>query len=295
MRTNTPAVARRWRSLTDQTSGSLLFGRPSPCPTVRYGRKSRSLSQRHTVSASSASLSRDHPAASSSTPSGHQYNLALDYEEPVLLPRMPSPALTSNQLPPSSPDASTHEVHLMNPESDDDRRKVVSMKLSVDTLLSRGVEPSGEFQAQANHGNDLENAKIRIQALEEAAKERNKCPCCFEMMLQPFILSCGHTFCKNCLETISALYLRAKYNFACPSCRTIQGRFTPIPNYSVQESVDHMLNVEDISTPMRQPLQWPRTFQSGSVSFPFPSRIETYPIAAPTAAPAPFPIPVYDE
>lgn len=106
-------------------------------------------------------------------------------------------------------------------------------------------------------------------------------------------LSCGHTYCKDCLETMSVLYLKARYNLACPSCRTIQGRFTPIPNYFIQQSVDNMLKVKGIPNPTCKPLQWPRAFRSGPMSFPFPRRSGTYPVAVSTAVPAPFPLPIF--
>ncbi|KAJ4464805.1 hypothetical protein C8J55DRAFT_566706 [Lentinula edodes] len=65
----------------------------------------------------------------------------------------------------------------------------LSMTSSVDLIPSREVKVTGEIQAQIDLRNDLENAKIRIQALEDAAQQKNKCPCCLEVMQQPFILS----------------------------------------------------------------------------------------------------------
>lgn len=110
-----------------------------------------------------------------------------------------------------------------------------------------------------------------------------------------YSLSCGHTFCKECLLRLSAIYYEARYNFACPGCRTIQGRFTPIPNYAIQQSVDNMLKRQGTPTPTRQVLQWPRAFQAQPMSFPFPHRNGTYPVTAPIFAPALFPIPVDDD
>ncbi|KAJ3933176.1 MAG: hypothetical protein NXY57DRAFT_1037805 [Lentinula lateritia] len=225
------------------------------------------------------SLRRNHPVASFAT--HHTHNLELDNEEPVLLPDTPSHAPTPTPLLTRPPN-----VDLPNLESDDDEPVFVSRKLLVDPMLSREVELSGEFQAQTDLRNDLENAKIRIQALEDTIQQMNKCPCCLEVMLRPFILSCGHTYCKDCLETMSVLYLKA-------SCRTIQGRFTPIPNYFIQQSVDNMLKVKGIPNPTCKPLQWPRAFRSGPMSFPFPRRSGTYPVAVSTAVPAPFPLPIF--
>ncbi|KAH7874193.1 hypothetical protein F5879DRAFT_924180 [Lentinula edodes] len=69
-----------------------------------------------------------------------------------------------------------------------------------------------------------------------------------------------------------------------------KGRFTPIPNYACQSIVDEMEH-GNTSTD-RQPLQWPRQFRSGPVSLPFPPSNGTFPFLHPRAraGPASFPI-----
>ncbi|KAJ3911771.1 hypothetical protein F5877DRAFT_85564 [Lentinula edodes] len=145
-------------------------------------------------------------------------------------------------------------------------------------------------QAHLDLENRFQNALDKIKALEDAVKARNNCTCCLEVMLQPFILLCGHTFCRECLLRLSDVYLKAKMNLVCPDCRTIQGRFTPIPNYVSQSSVDQMLQSEGFQPPSRPPLQWPLRFRSGPVSLPFPRRNGTYPVSTPAWAPATFPV-----
>ncbi|KAJ3928004.1 MAG: hypothetical protein NXY57DRAFT_964933 [Lentinula lateritia] len=282
MRTKTPAVARRSRSPTpDRSSGSHIFGRPfPPRPARTYGRKSQSRSRpnspsSHTVSTQSVPSRRRCAVASSSVPTTyHLRSLTLDYEEPVILP---ATAPRDHTPTPCSPNASAHENALAEPNPLQD------------------VSVSKELQARATLENALQNTKTRVQALEGIIEEQNNCPCCLELMLQPYILSCGHTFCKDCLLAMSAIHLRAKYNLACPGCRTIQGSFTPIPNYAIQKSVDDMLEFKGVPTPTRQPLQWPHAFRSRPVSFPFPRRNGTYPTAVPAAAAAPFPISIDDD
>ncbi|KAJ4501297.1 hypothetical protein C8R41DRAFT_913292 [Lentinula lateritia] len=300
MHTNTPAVARRSRSPTpDRSSRSHIFGRPSPRPVRTYGRKSQSRlgpntpSSCRAVSTPSVPSHRNRPLASSSVPSTyHLLSSTLDYEEPVILPATPPHDSTPTPCPPNT---STREVNNLNLESDDDDELVfISMNPPVELKPLQDVSLNEKLQTNPAPENALQNAQTRIQALNDVIKERNNCPCCLELMLQPFILSCGHTFCKDCLLTMSRIHLRAKYNLACPSCRTIQGHFTPIPNYSIQKSVDDMLEIKGIPTPTRQPLQWPHAFRSGPVTFPFPRRNGTYPTAASAAAPVPFPISIDD-
>ncbi|KAJ3858352.1 hypothetical protein EV359DRAFT_87866 [Lentinula novae-zelandiae] len=219
----------------------------------------------------SSALSRcNHSVASSSTPLNlHTHSLALDYEELILLPATPPCASSSTRPLVGTPGAntSTHEVYIVDSDTDNgDELVFFSMELPVD------LKPKGELQASIDSANHPKDAKALIQTLEDAEEERNNCPCCLGVMMQPFILSCGHTFCKECLLRLSAIYYEARYNFACPSCRTIQGRFTPIPNYAIQQSVDNMLKRQGTPTPTRQVLQWPHAFQAQPMSFPFPRR-----------------------
>ncbi|KAJ3911764.1 hypothetical protein F5877DRAFT_72939 [Lentinula edodes] len=239
---------------------------------------------------------RSPPVASSSTPSRTPvYDLTLDYDEPVLLADTTScssqatpspPGSTSNR--PANSMSSTHKVQgISSVDSDSDDEPVfISMVPATHEVLTRA--PS-ELEIALQNANDC------IKNGEEIAEARNRCPCCVEVMFQPFILLCGHTFCKECLLRLSDIYLNAKMNFACPDCRTIQGRFTPIPNYLSQHSVDKMLESKGINPPSRQPLQWPLRFQSRPMSLPFPRRNGTYPVSAPTFAPAPFPVDIDDD
>ncbi|KAJ3853049.1 hypothetical protein EV368DRAFT_81962 [Lentinula lateritia] len=216
--------------------------------------------------------SRSPPVPSSSTPSRIPvYGLTLDYDEPVLLLDMSS---RSSHLIPSpsgfTPKAansmsSTHKVTgISSVDSDGDNEPVfILMKVPPATQVALPRAPSNLEMALQNANNTIKNS-------EETAEVRNRCPCCLEVMFQPFILSCGHTFCKECLLRLSNIYLNAKMNFACPDCRTVQGRFTPIPNYLSQQSVDKMLESKGIKPPPRQPLQWPLQFQTRPIVKPMP-------------------------
>ncbi|KAH7871268.1 uncharacterized protein C8R40DRAFT_1072576 [Lentinula edodes] len=334
MRTNTPAVAMRSRSSTpDHSLTTQVFGRRSPPPPSRtYGRKYKTRSQpttplsrrsaptpstpsrrRPPASSSSASsrlsfrsmapeyerpmLIPDTPsnssgfqdATSSSTPLRLDFrDMALDYVEPILLPATPSQEYNPSSLPLGISDTSTQEVEFLHLDSDSDEEPVLlSMKLPVSSELQDAqVQVKDEVPAHVHLDNALENAMTRIKAFEDTAEKRNECPTCMEVMLEPFM---------DCLHKLSDLYLRARYNFACPSCRTIQGSFTPIPNYSSQQSVDDMLESKGLNAPTRQPLNWPRAFRSGPLSLPFPRRTGIYPILPSVTVPAPFPISIDDD
>lgn len=99
----------------DRSSKAQLFGRRSPPPPSRtYGRKSKIRSHPNTPSQPPIALTsstplpnNNSPAVSSSTRSNfHLHSLALDYEEPILIPATSSPS--SNSM--SSPSNSTSEV-----------------------------------------------------------------------------------------------------------------------------------------------------------------------------------------
>ncbi|GAW06728.1 hypothetical protein LENED_008672 [Lentinula edodes] len=160
MRTNTPAIAKKSCSTTpDRSSKAQLFGRRSPPPPSRtYGRKSKIRSHPNTpsqppiASTSSTPLPNNNPpAVSSSTRSNfHLRNLALDYEEPILIPATSSPS--SNSM--SSPSNSTSEAIDIMDSDDEDEPVFLSMKLPVPSEPTQ-VE-SSETLREARI--DLENA-----------------------------------------------------------------------------------------------------------------------------------------
>ncbi|KAJ3871730.1 hypothetical protein F5051DRAFT_433611, partial [Lentinula edodes] len=202
------------------------------------------------------------PAASSS-PSSSLRNRGSYYEE-LVLPALPSNSSDSTSLLLNSTLGRGPEEVIHTEVQPNDMNEVSIMNPSVELNPTRGLVVPPQSH------DELENA------------------------LQPFILSCGHTFCKGCLLKLSDIYIRAKMNLACPDCRMIQGRYTPIPNYTSQKSVDDMLELRGIPLPTRQPLEWPLAFRSVSVPLPFPSCNGTYPVA-PIFTTAPGPIIVNDD
>ncbi|KAJ3912526.1 hypothetical protein F5877DRAFT_84718 [Lentinula edodes] len=268
MRTNSPAVTKKSvPSTPNRSSRSQLFGPSSPPPPVRtYGRRSRNRSQPSTpsqictTSSSSTPSRRNAPASSTSTaPSLHLPSLALDYEEPVLLPATPPHSLNSAASFSGSSGAIAHNVvdALVLESNEEDDVVFVSMKSS-QSQSSQDIGLSDEsHQNDADLANALKVAKKNIQSFNDAAK--------------PGII------------------------LPAPIAARFKAVSTPIPNYSCQRSVDDMLEMKGIPTPLREPLQWPRAFQSRPPSLPFVSRTGTYPVSPPVFAPAPFPIFVDDD
>ncbi|KAJ3924652.1 MAG: hypothetical protein NXY57DRAFT_969369 [Lentinula lateritia] len=291
-RATTPEYSLRSRSRTsDRSAKSQVFGSPPPTPSRIYGRKSRARSYMNTPSR----LRGPSAASTSSTPSHYRrslaepmpsytmQSLALDYELPVLLPETPSgsPSSSSSDLTSvasSSPstnlsDSNRVEESGLDVDSDSDDEPVfISRIMPIQSSAFRDSDIMDELRQVRL---DLENAREVFRSAEE---NRLKCPCCLEVMSQPFILCCGHTYCKDCLIRLANIYLNAKMNLVCPDCRTVQGCFTPIPNYFIQSHLDNMLRLEGIPTPSRQPLQWPLKFQSGPTPLPFLPSAATFPV-----------------
>ncbi|KAJ4484242.1 hypothetical protein C8J55DRAFT_559388 [Lentinula edodes] len=286
-RSITPENSLRSRARTsDRSAKSQVFGPPPPTPSRIYGRKSKARSYMNTPSR----LRRPPAASTSNTPSHYsrslaEQSLALDYEFPVLLPETPSGSSASSSSDLTSIASSSSSSNSSN------SNRVKESTLDVDSDSDSDDEPvfisrtmpiqssafcEGEIMDKLRQVRlDLENAREVFQTAEE---NRHKCPCCLEVMLQPFILCCGHTYCKECLIRLADIYLNAKMNLVCPDCRTVQGCFTPIPNYFIQSSLDNMLRMKGIPTPSRQPLQWPLKFQSGPTPLPFPPSAATFPV-----------------
>lgn len=47
------------------------------------------------------------------------------------------------------------------------------------------------------------------------SKQEFSCHCCYEILVNPTTLTCGHNFCRHCL----ALWWESSYKNECPECR----------------------------------------------------------------------------
>ena len=89
--------------------------------------------------------------------------------------------------------------------------------------------------------------------MADRIQDNLECPLCFEQFKQPKNLSCGHTFCLNCLER----HVQAKghvTSLKCPECRqdtNFQGNLNKLPNSIVViRLIDNLkTNEKSLDTP----------------------------------------------
>ncbi|KAJ3754666.1 hypothetical protein EV360DRAFT_73527, partial [Lentinula raphanica] len=153
---------------------------------------------------------------------------------------------------------------------------------------------------QSNVGN-------QVQTIAEGDEKLYTCTTCLNLMFQPY---------RECLHTLGAIFANGRQNFTCPECRHVQGHFTPIPNFRLQDQVEALVISRGLAYPTREELDWPLDLQAKTATFPFTKTRGSYPIdpQLPTAdapvvstshttpttvpnypVPAPFPVSLYDD
>ncbi|XP_053499445.1 bifunctional apoptosis regulator-like [Ictalurus furcatus] len=75
---------------------------------------------------------------------------------------------------------------------------------------------------------DDDDAKANVISLPEVT-----CLCCYDVLLDPTTLSCGHSFCRHCL----AMWVQSSRKTMCPTCRRIWHGF-PKVNISFRDLVE---------------------------------------------------------
>ncbi|KAJ4493276.1 hypothetical protein C8R41DRAFT_866944 [Lentinula lateritia] len=207
-------------------------------------------------------------------------SLALDYEEPIVVPDSPplmnAPSLSipkdtsfASALGFEKIGLSTNTQIDRQNEIDDNESKIYPQSSSIRSTRASTREAKLKDALARTEENlkvalqDAQDAKNEIEALKKAEEVRN----------ESFLV-----------------VIHAAKNALSHYCRAVQGRFTPIPNYACQSHVDEMLKGKTPTN--RQPLQWPRQFRSGPVALPYPPSNGTFPVLHPRA-PAPPVFPIY--
>ena len=86
-------------------------------------------------------------------------------------------------------------------------------------------------QAQEGHSGSVGPAAGLSQLLDDLS-----CPICMSLLRDPFVTSCGHTFCCSCLST----HLEARST--CPSCGQYLIRDNTYPNFLLSKVRLHELH-----------------------------------------------------
>nr|XP_045000337.1 E3 ubiquitin-protein ligase TRIM50 [Jaculus jaculus] len=74
--------------------------------------------------------------------------------------------------------------------------------------------------------------QVRVPELQDQLQ----CPICLEVFKEPLMLQCGHSYCKDCLVSLSRRHLDAELR--CPVCRqSVDGSSSP-PNVSLARVID---------------------------------------------------------
>ncbi|XP_072170355.1 LOW QUALITY PROTEIN: uncharacterized protein [Diadema setosum] len=84
-----------------------------------------------------------------------------------------------------------------------------------------------------------------MSSLEQAVTKSLECPLCIDLLKTPKLMSCGHTFCKDCLCLLQASGGNPNHIISCPLCRqkteVKDGNVSNLKNnLQVQSLVDEM-------------------------------------------------------
>ena len=96
------------------------------------------------------------------------------------------------------------------------------------TLLSKHISLEAE-----RYGNADESALGE----EEGGQDLSSCPICFDVLMDPCSLNCGHTFCELCLATVwkteAGNWTNIPRSILCPTCRNPTESF-PQVNFAMR-------------------------------------------------------------
>eukprot|EP01132_Coremiostelium_polycephalum_P002491 gene2491-3083_t len=95
----------------------------------------------------------------------------------------------------------------------------------------------------ANSTNNNNNSQQQVK-VEESSDDSLSCPICLDMLKEPFISKCGHSYCYQCITT----HLSKHHN--CPLCSNYLNRDQIFPNFALNNFVEKLSSRNNlISTP----------------------------------------------
>ena len=97
------------------------------------------------------------------------------------------------------------------------------------TLLSKHLSLEDERYGTIAEGSALDE--------EEGGQDLSSCPICFDVLMDPCSLNCGHTFCELCLATVwkteAGNWTNSPRSILCPTCRNPTESF-PQVNFALR-------------------------------------------------------------
>ncbi|KAH7873342.1 uncharacterized protein C8R40DRAFT_1172532 [Lentinula edodes] len=112
-------------------------------------------------------------------------------------------------------------------------------------------------------------ARERMDVFLLKQRENLNCHICLSIVNRPFILSCGHFFCAECISECAKYHVQKRTNPRCPDCRVITGHFTPIEAHHLQQMAVALRSELGIPQPPRGSLKWPSIFKSRKATLPY--------------------------
>ncbi|KAH0369402.1 hypothetical protein KCU65_g3308, partial [Aureobasidium melanogenum] len=106
------------------------------------------------------------------------------------------------------------------------------------------LPPSQETQALKTLRNDFDDIRQLIT-----------CKICERLLYEPYVISCGHTYCYSCLCT---WFSTTKKKKTCPNCREVITQ-PPAPSYVIREMINIFMrshNILDDGEAIEQHQQW---------------------------------------
>ncbi|KEQ78101.1 hypothetical protein M436DRAFT_60035 [Aureobasidium namibiae CBS 147.97] len=71
----------------------------------------------------------------------------------------------------------------------------------------------------------------------DSLRQLNTCKICERLMYEPYVISCGHTYCYSCLCT----WFATSHKKTCPNCRELITQ-APAPSYVIREMIHIFMN-----------------------------------------------------